>query len=148
MSKSQSIELPEVLAAKTSVGRFDARGREVLDPTPLEIAISTSVGSSVADMVQQLVAKALREHLGSGAQYDDENDFSEEEDLSDMSQYSIALQDRAIAEALQAQMRPDEGDVEFDPLNPPEPPSPRAASPKIKPAAPLAADPAAGAAEK
>jgi hypothetical protein len=154
MSKSNNIELPEVLAPKTSFGRLDSRGREICDPTPLEIAISASVGQSIGDMVQQLVAKALREHIGGDTiGEDDDDDYEEEEDLSSMSQYTVGLQNRALVEELQKKYpmgaeKVDEADVDPD-LVPPDPSAPREARSQSKKApAPRAGDEAAGAAPK
>lgn len=131
MSSKDDNYVPPVLAPKTSAGRIDKYGREVLDPTPLEIAIGESVAASMGDIVQQLVAQALRQHLGGyDDEGEDENDFSEEEDLSTMSQYSIDLQNRALAEEVMARATSQ------------EPP------PDIKTGADSAPDLAAGAAKK
>lgn len=155
MSKnSHTDDVSEVLAPKTSEGRFDKRGREILDPTPLEIAIAESVGQSMGDIVRELVQKAMREHLGvvgNSGEPDDEDDFEEEEDLSTMSPYSIELQNRAVAEALQKAAPPlkDEGDVDPDLESDPEQKSaPTGARPPDKKPPAKAGDPAAGAASQ
>jgi len=131
MSKNDDYVSP-VLAPKTSEGRIDKYGREILDPTPLEIAIGATVAASMGDVVAQLVAQALRQHLGTGfdGEEEDHDDFSEEEDMSTMSQYSIDLQNRALAEEVMAR-----GTTQ-------EPP------PDIKTGADTAPDLAAGAAKK
>lgn len=147
-------EFPEVLAPKTSEGRFDWRGRELLDPTPLEIAIAESVGASMGDIVRQLVQQAMKQHLGvvgNSGEPDDEDDFEVEEDLSTMSQYTVDLQNRAVAEALQkaAPKVRDEGDVDPDLEPPPEQKSPLSGGrPPEKKTAAKAADTAAGAASQ
>lgn len=88
---------PEVPGPKASAGYLDRFGREITDPTPLEIAIGQSVASSMSELVAQLVQKAIYQHLGQDGPSPQSEDLDEEEDLSTYSVYSVELQDAALA---------------------------------------------------
>lgn len=90
---------PELPGPKASAGYLDKYGREITDPTPLEIAIGESVAASMSELVSQLVNKAIRQHLGgsTGDDDDDDDDLRPFDDMSTYSMYSVELQDAAIA---------------------------------------------------
>lgn len=128
---------PEAPGPKTSMGYLDKFGREIPDPTPLEIAIGQSVASSMSELVAQLVQKAIHEHLGQDTFGPEAEDLDEDEDMSTYSPYSVELQDRALSAEI------DRLKAERTSLIASSAPAPGAAPPAVSP--PIGGVPGAGA---